>query len=412
MGSLVARYSFSNGFDEANNKPGRSLGAHRVSRQSFSAISHGDEMPGVASLLDFVASVVCPNMCGGSGMCYMGRCACDDTHEGADCSFESCPNDCSGHGECQGVLGHKRCACEAGYSGADCATFTCPEGCSEHGVCDGKGKCICDKHVREGGDWMGPACKIGACYLGCSGHGSCNTETGMCKCDREWEGGGCATPVCPNACSGHGKCDTRTKKCTCDYKWTGQFPKDILKGDKNPGPDCSLSIGPKTSCHQDCNFGGTCNDGRCECNEGRGGDFCEAKGCPTEDTWKGKAFCSGHGQCNRVTGRCSCDKFWGLEDCSENRFCWKNCSDRGNCREGKCWCNDGYYGEGCEKSYCLEDDNGVVCSGRGKCGCHGCQCQSGYGGANCEGDASFPMKCVTLCADGCDTKCSRSSSFK
>jgi len=408
---LVARWPLNNnGWTDV--KGGHNLGPHDVLQVPFETMKGSAEVKQAKAMLDFVAATVCPSMCSGNGLCFRGRCACDDEHEGADCGFAACPNGCSGHGMCFGSLGDRHCKCDEPYSGKDCSSFKCPAGCDEHGVCDGDGKCICDKHTKEGGKWFGPSCKVSSCHLDCSGHGKCSVTTGFCECDSAWKGDGCAEPVCPNACSGHGKCDVRTGKCTCDYAWSGQYPKDVLKGEKNPGPDCSLSIGPRTSCHNDCNFGGKCDNGKCICNKGRGGDFCEAKACPNEDTWEGVPPCSGHGSCDRSRGKCFCNEFWAGDDCGENRFCWKNCSNRGHCREGKCWCNDGFYGQGCEKSYCQEDENGVLCSGRGKCGCHGCKCFSGYGGPNCEGNAAFPMKCVTMCGDGCDTKCARADAFK
>jgi hypothetical protein len=48
-----------------------------------------------------------------------------------------------------------------------------------------------------------------------------------------------------------------------------------------------------------------------------------------------------------------------------------------------------------------------VCSGHGKCGCDGCKCEGVWGGSNCDISAQFPFKCVTLCDEGCATKCSR-----
>ena len=410
---LAAHWLYKNGFqdDSGNN---RNLGGHSVQLVSFAHSNPpfvGAETSPVA-LLDFVATYVCPAMCSGNGVCFRGRCACDSEHKGLACSEQACPNDCSGHGNC--ATSSTSCTCEQGYSGADCSTFACPAGCDDHGVCTGDGKCECDSHVKEGGHWIGPSCAVAECHLGCSGHGTCNTQTGMCNCLADWKGAGCALPKCPSACSGHGKCDVRSAKCTCDYIWGGSFPKDIstIPGADHPGPDCSLKIGPKTSCPYDCNYKGQCDNGKCVCNEGSGGDFCEERDCPGEDPWHGKPACSGHGACNRVTGECRCDGQWVGDSCEEDHYCWKNCSSRGTCRLGKCWCTDGFHGDGCEKSFCEQDENGGVCSGHGKCGCDGCKCEGQWGGGNCDLSGQFPMKCVTLCDEGCATKCARATTIK
>merc|ERR1711871_1072834 len=154
---LAAYWPFTYGFeDQSGTKTnlGHSVGP---TLKTFNSYKHKEGTQELSEnlLSDFVAKYVCPNMCNGNGVCFKGRCACDDKHEGADCGFDACPNECSGHGVCTGTLGQRQCKCSAPYGGRDCSSFTCPAGCDEHGVCDGDGKCICDVHVKEGGRFYG-----------------------------------------------------------------------------------------------------------------------------------------------------------------------------------------------------------------------------------------------------------------
>ncbi len=79
----------------------------------------------------------------GRGLCIDGMCFCHQDWTGAHCNErspaaggKSCPNDCSGRGEC---LTGGLCSCVAPALGRDCS---CTEACGENRVCD-SGKCVC-----------------------------------------------------------------------------------------------------------------------------------------------------------------------------------------------------------------------------------------------------------------------------
>lgn len=105
--------------------------------------------------------------CGGRGLCdrSTGQCKCFGSFTGEGCRRTTCPNDCSGHGQCRtdansfyyigqtpvaawgdeipdysktsgsptwGIhtswLKYQQCHCDAGYEGDDCSLRMCPKG--------------------------------------------------------------------------------------------------------------------------------------------------------------------------------------------------------------------------------------------------------------------------------------------
>lgn len=67
--------------------------------------------------------------CSGRGTCDQknANCKCDAGFAGEDCGRQSCPNDCSGHGNCNGDV-FRSCTCDFGYTGSDCSSRLCPVG--------------------------------------------------------------------------------------------------------------------------------------------------------------------------------------------------------------------------------------------------------------------------------------------
>lgn len=119
--------------------------------------------------------------------------------------------------------------------------------------------------------------------------------------------------------------------------------------------------------------------------------------------------CSGHGKCKH--GDCVCDKHYDSKvDCSVKLFCPNQCSGNGACIDGDCHCKMGFCGDACDEDLCpVDNTNGQICGGpvKGRCAAAGCECKSGFSGANCGFKEGWPFKCVTLCGDQCETKCSR-----
>ena len=91
-----------------------------------------------------------PQECSGKGTCdrASGLCQCFAGSEGAACALVSCPNGCSGHGNCRAIAEKQAdavpgaaftysawdgeisqsCSCDAGWFGPDCSLRTCPKG--------------------------------------------------------------------------------------------------------------------------------------------------------------------------------------------------------------------------------------------------------------------------------------------
>ena len=67
-----------------------------------------------SDLLFFLRMNVCPQDCSGHGTCQGERCLCDVRWTGAACDSQLCPNDCSGHGNCDA---NTVCICSGGYRG-------------------------------------------------------------------------------------------------------------------------------------------------------------------------------------------------------------------------------------------------------------------------------------------------------
>ena len=316
----------------------------------------------------------CLTECSGNGKCVNGTCKCEAYWRGTHCERAGCPRvtDCSGNGLCNSAL--QKCYCNPGWKGLDCSSLDCPgePNCNSRGTCmaylDGA-KCV---NCSQG--WMGPACddpcvhgvqepmnsgfcKCDPCYGGkgcdslCLGRGVCQSnKTCFCDPDVGWRGDVCQIPGCPGIeedCSGNGECNAALHQCTCYEGWAGKAcdipdcpgaPDCFDRGFCNASlkipacQNCSLGyMGPACNdpcthglqvpmdsgnckcfpgysgvgCDSECSQHGTIFNGTCYCDEAWRGALCDVPGCPGENE-----DCSGHGNCNGATHRCTCDEGW------------------------------------------------------------------------------------------------------
>lgn len=216
----------------------------------------------------------------------------------------SCPNSCSGHGNC---ADHDRCTC-----------FT-----RKDGTKDSEGNTVAA--------WMAPDCSQRTCPYNrawtdipfannvahlnaeCSNAGVCDRTTGLCQCYPGYEGRACDRTICPNACSGHGTCQS-----------IRQFFRDH-EDDADEIEGGGVSLVYSTPWDASKIYG-------CKCEAGFRGPDCSLKECPSgadpQGGPDGDGFtqhgsgivefrdCSGRGICDYATGLCGCFKGFYGEDCS------------------------------------------------------------------------------------------------
>uniref|UniRef100_A0AAZ3RII5 Integrin beta n=1 Tax=Oncorhynchus tshawytscha TaxID=74940 RepID=A0AAZ3RII5_ONCTS len=138
-------------------------------------------------------------------------------------------------------------------------------------------------------------------------------------------------------CTGHG--DLVCGKCKCNDGWLGPFCNCSASASTDPGTSC-LGPGVEEPC------------------SGRGDCLCGACVCYNTDQYEGSLCQFDKSQCQRYGGFL--------------------CNDRGRCFMGQCACAEGWEGPACEcpmsNQTCL-DTKGGVCNGRGVCKCGRCECQ-------------------------------------
>merc|ERR1711871_637296 len=338
---------------------------------------------------------LCPNHCGGKGVCTAVGCKCDPGYGGRDCVEKVC----SGHGV---LAPDGTCTCHVDFKGNLCQTPICPhmnadKPCSGHGECgvgeDNNAKCFCDSGFK------GAACDIIRCKgdIECSNHGTCNTQTGECQChgnftgsacenfcpnncnapsgicdggrclcEEGFSGSGCELRMCPNDCgSTRGKCNGKTGACECYPGYVGEACENV------------------TECPRGCMNKGKCvtaPDGRkvCQCDDPAYGYDCATLKCPST----ANGVCSNNGICQN--GTCYCrDGFVGAACAEAECPGFGNCSGHGTCKAQQCTCDEGYGGYGCETRVCPKNAVGYVCSGHGTCNHGVCTCDTSFSGPAC-----------------------------
>lgn len=162
----------------------------------------------------------CDNACSGHGTCSMkGVCECYDnfgvglSHISGDCSDRVCPYEiswidkpdktgshhryaeCAGAGICDRTTGE--CACFPGYDGKGCARSTCPNSCSGHGQCTYIENI---PYAAVANDYnvsvfsYGPQAPHTFNYLNWD-----YKKSRACVCDPEWGEVDCSSRMCPYA---------------------------------------------------------------------------------------------------------------------------------------------------------------------------------------------------------------------
>lgn len=429
--------------------------------------------------------------CGNTLMCqchgdaqrgFWGGAACDSCAEGyfgSNCNLECAGGACSPcnfHGTCSsGVRGTGSCSCFHNASHG----FWAPSDCSECVATYFGSACS-----RQCPMMNGIACVNGRCADGLSGDGLCSCNTGFApdasghclECQTGYYGTSCAR--CPSSndepCSRRGVCmDGRSGNgtCRCDLGYTGStcnITCGVVGGRLCGRGECvanntclcesgfTVANGTCSVCidglfGHDCSMQcpacvhGVCNsDGLCNCDSGYWGLLCDAL-CP-----RGGAdnVCSGHGNCDPLTGQCKCFQslslgFYGGAACSTcvaeynspsctvpcPTYNGSICYGRGRCFNGSCSdcevlpremnlitlrcgyacqlydadcapnsCPLGRYGPGC-LSVCpgaTASNASTTCMQRGLCTMNGtCVCSFGYFGADCSG--SCPVTKVGIC---------------
>ncbi|XP_039613012.1 scavenger receptor class F member 1 [Polypterus senegalus] len=154
-------------------------------------------------------------------------------------------------------------------------------------------------------------------------------------------------------------------------------------GWKRQGNNCSVPLceGP-----QSCSVNEMCvNPGFCLCKPGFFGANCETS-CPPQfwgSECKKVCSCHPHGQCDPVTGQCTCNSNrWG-PNCQETCKCGNNAAC--DPLTGQCICKPGWWGLNCKQQCKCSLDSSKCDLITGKC-----NCSPGFWGANCA------LKCMCV----------------
>lgn len=252
---------------------------------------------------DLIGASSCPNGCSGFGECNFEteECVCIGNHAGKDCSecaegyhweaedddedgdgVVSCapnltcdPNPCHNNG-CKEVGGTVQCTCAAANHQGGRWCERCADGYIESSI-DGKCKEDCSLKTCT------PPQKCGIDYA--SNEASCNA------CENEYyTGTDCKSCDPVHFCNGHATAcvvEGGTEKCTCEAAYTGSTCNTCASGYFQSNGLCIKN---------------------CEVNK------CfktyQCTGTSSITGWEVSSTVSGHGTCNGTTGECMCDAGW------------------------------------------------------------------------------------------------------
>ena len=125
------------------------------------------------------------------------------------------------------------------------------------------------------------------------------------KCHPNRYGEFCQFETCSVKCA-HGECADH--QCKCYNGWTGI--------------SCNVP-----TCLNECSSHGVCRAGNCLCDDGYRGQDCSER-----FVYHGEVF----------KDHVVCDKNWYGINCNE-KLCEKDCNHNGVCKNGTCYCNDGFF---------------------------------------------------------------------
>ena len=242
----------------------------------------------------------------------------------------TCPNACSGFGECDSATG--KCTCTGNHGGEDCSG--CAEGyhleavdddedgdgvvsCAQNKVCssnpcNGNGcreegdtvKCTCNATNHQGGRWCegcaegyllnnGGVCKEDCSLKTCTYPQKCGvdpaTNEASCgQCENEfYSGANCSSCDVEHFCNGHATAcavENGTEKCTCEAAYAGEKCNTCASGYFQSNGACIKS----------------CDTNKCF----------KTYTCVSPYSDILTANVEGHGICSNTTGECICDAGW------------------------------------------------------------------------------------------------------
>ncbi|TNV84243.1 hypothetical protein FGO68_gene10893 [Halteria grandinella] len=147
---------------------------------------------------------------------------------------------------------------------------------------------------------------------------------------------------CPENCNGNGLCTLG--RCTCKLGWHSNACNQRNCYNSLVFVDIDI-LDPQHTYH--CQQNGICYDGTCDCVEPYVGKDCSTRMCINNCS---NTETETYGDCieDFPQGHCKCYEWLrrGGDDCSY-KFCLNECSMHGSCEDGKCVCNQNYYGEDC-----------------------------------------------------------------
>ncbi|KAG7225970.1 hypothetical protein INR49_018571, partial [Caranx melampygus] len=173
-------------------------------------------------------------------------------------------------------------------------------------------------------------------------------STLVCCTGWRQEGNECTIPVC----EGEQAC---VKDEICVYPGVCRCPPGYY------GAHCKTRCPPDfwdSDCRKVCRCHphGQCDPvtGECTCNQNRWGPLCQY-------TCK----CGRHGQCHPVHGNCTCSVGWWTSSCSKPCY-MSTC----NQRTGVCECTEGWWGPSCDRRCNCDQQHSTCNQTNGKCQCH------------------------------------------